>query len=178
MEDGVGNRGRRTGDAEFPNDLHTKRIELNIRVVQKQDVDVRDVGVCRHQVFAEVCVNRPSTLSFVPGLLCQRHADFENHASYNLGPRQLWVDDLSRIEDAHLVDLHLGKGKPKDWWVSFSIASGGSAVTSAVKAAPRRFIIAVILTHVRSLCRDSLGSSDAFASVPASSSRRISASSS
>lgn len=70
-----------------------QRVHLLVAFRQHDDINVRDVGLHRQDIFGEIVVHRPAIMFVDFHHLVQRRGDTPNHATHQLAAAGLLVDD-------------------------------------------------------------------------------------
>ena len=117
MEDSIGDSRRSSNNADLAYAFDAKRIDPLVDLLDKNDVNVMDVGVHRHMIFAEVWIYKTPKVVISQRLLVQSHADTPDDSAKDLATRRFGIEDAAgrhgvdyawNANDAQfLVDSHL-----------------------------------------------------------------------
>ena len=119
MIDGVGDRCRGADNPDLADPLRAHRVQVLVRVVDPEGVDVKYVRARRHVVLGEVVVEVVAELHVHHALLEERHRQPPGHAPDELRASRYRIEDPAGGEraehpgDTHLtgVDVHPDLGK-------------------------------------------------------------------
>src|SRR4051794_7708970 len=93
MEDSIGDRRCSSYNADLAHALDAQWINALVDLLDKNDVDVLNVGVHWHVIFAEVMVHKTPEVVISQRLLVQSHADTPDDAANDLATRRFRVED-------------------------------------------------------------------------------------
>src|SRR5262249_27705642 len=88
-----------SGETDFSDPACTERIEVCIRIVEENDIELRGIRVGCDHVICEVAIDGcAAVLLVVSRVLKQSHANPYHNRSLDLVPAGSWVDDSSGID--------------------------------------------------------------------------------
>ena len=90
MKDGVGNGRRAASHGDLAPPLRAKRVEVHVWAVDKPDVYLTNVGVCRDDIVGEIIVKPAAKARVYFGRFAQQGADPPNDASTDLTLGSTW----------------------------------------------------------------------------------------
>src|SRR4051812_39324959 len=91
--DGVCDRRRDADNADFANALDAERVDVRVRLVDEDHVDVANICVHRNVVLGDIRIHDPAEAVIHHRLLVQGHPDSPDHAAHDLAAASLGVQN-------------------------------------------------------------------------------------
>src|ERR1700756_1042985 len=97
---GVGHRGAGAANAQFAKSFDAEHVCLLVEAIDHDRIELRDVGVHRHEVLREVAVDESAAAQVDHCFLVQRHAQPPDHSANELRTRGLGIQYAAYREDS------------------------------------------------------------------------------
>lgn len=105
VENGIGDRRRRSHNADLSHRLAAERAGVEVRLPDGDDLDVGNVGIHRQQIFGKIVVDDARIAPVDDDCLEQRLTKAHDHTASPLAFGELGIVDASAVEGAdHAAD--------------------------------------------------------------------------
>src|SRR5437762_1046053 len=112
MVDRIRDRCRDAGDADLANALRADGADMQVRLLDKRDVDRTDVRVHRHMVLREISIYIAAGSRVDERFLFERHADAPDDAADDLAAGRLRGHHTMAIADGRSPAARASAGAP------------------------------------------------------------------